>query len=737
MIDLKLQPPVLNDVLVPCTSNILNISFIHNSFVDIKNVKLIRAKIKTIVTNKILETLDSESFDLKNGNVNFILDAKKYEVGNYYKIQIAYIDENHIEGYYSTVATFKITVSPKAYIKGLRSSSLVTNPQLFEYYGIYEPSNEDASEIEYSYKFIINELENGKWKEFFNTGDLIHNNEYKYDLLSCPKRMDLEKDYTIQYQVRSINGIEIKTPKYKLSKTEYLNNPLLDDKFELNIHQDLIDIEYGRVKIDLNCPEEIKSKTYFGKYKIIRLDSEGGFLIFTAFSLQDSNPSGKNWIDYTVENGKEYWYYLIQYNSMGLQSKPLISNQTLKIGFESMYLYDGQKQLCIKFNPKVSSFKTVLQDSKTETLGNKYPYFFRNGVINYKEFPIEGLLTYELDIDNHFISMPHIETLRESTMASNNNNNNNYFNSTKKFFNEKQFKNNVLDWLNDGKIKLFRSPTEGNFLVRLMSVSLSPIDSIGRMLHSFQATAVEAEEINYNNFQKYKFLPSEEVQDYYIELNEQEEIKNINLLEETKLEGIIEYLYIETLMPHQKFIIVQEEKPQVVYTNYLNGTLELDNINISQISWEKMPGVLTAKIKKAKNIENEESIKIKPNLVQVPVQQFSKNTIRGYPGNILDLIYDKDYNEKLIYLRIFPQISGYGEDLWNYIPKEEIKQGTIEIKYRTKEGIEISQDISTDPITGMVEIRDKNIIQSITSIVIRSGIVLEIGYNKMLKQQEE
>jgi len=34
----------------------------------------------------------------------------------------------------------------------------------------------------------------------------------------------------------------------------------------------------------------------------------------------------------------------------------------------------------------------------------------------------------------------------------------------------------ALDWLNDGKPKLFRSPAEGNYLVRLMNASLTPND---------------------------------------------------------------------------------------------------------------------------------------------------------------------------------------------------------------------------------------------------------------------
>jgi hypothetical protein len=56
---------------------------------------------------------------------------------------------------------------------------------------------------------------------------------------------------------------------------------------------------------------------------------------------------------------------------------------------------------------------------------------------------------------------------------------------------ERRFKLAVLDWLNDGKVKLFKSPQEGNYIVRLMNVSMTPIDSLSRMLHNFSCQATE------------------------------------------------------------------------------------------------------------------------------------------------------------------------------------------------------------------------------------------------------
>jgi hypothetical protein len=73
---------------------------------------------------------------------------------------------------------------------------------------------------------------------------------------------------------------------------------------------------------------------------------------------------------------------------------------------------------------------------------------------------------------------------------------------------ESLFKNEVANWLNNGKVKFFKSPIEGSLLVRLMNVSLDPEDVLGRMLHTFNCTAYEIGELNYNNLIKYNFINS-------------------------------------------------------------------------------------------------------------------------------------------------------------------------------------------------------------------------------------
>jgi len=47
-----------------------------------------------------------------------------------------------------------------------------------------------------------------------------------------------------------------------------------------------------------------------------------------------------------------------------------MSTNYITVYFDDMFLFDGEKQLNIKFNPKVASFKTTMQGAKIETIGS-------------------------------------------------------------------------------------------------------------------------------------------------------------------------------------------------------------------------------------------------------------------------------------------------------------------------------------------------------------------------------
>ena len=206
-------------------------------------------------------------------------------------------------------------------------------------------------------------------------------------------------------------------------------------------------------------------------------------------------------VDYTAKQGVPYEYGICAFDNSGA-SQIYTSPTIITPDFEDMFLSDKNRQLSIRFNPKVSSFKRTIPEAKIDTLGNKYPFVFRNGDTNYHEFSISGLLSHLSDPDELFINAEQLNIgsedselsvlpVRRTALDGNN------------ITAERIFKTDVLDWLTNGEIKLLRTPTEGNFLVRLINVSLTPNDALGRMLHTFTATAYEVEECTAENLMKY------------------------------------------------------------------------------------------------------------------------------------------------------------------------------------------------------------------------------------------
>jgi hypothetical protein len=144
----------------------------------------------------------------------------------------------------------------------------------------------------------------------------------------------------------------------------------------------------------------------------------------------------------------------------------------------------------------------------------------RNSKVEYHEFPIAGLISYLQDEEELFMTNAELGVIAAEDLVRANSpaakidaqqidsdapvRTHNLLGYN--FAAERKFKNAVLDWLGNGKPKLFRSPGEGNFIVRLMNASLSPEDKVSRMIHNFSSTAYEIADYIYTNLKNYGFI---------------------------------------------------------------------------------------------------------------------------------------------------------------------------------------------------------------------------------------
>lgn len=244
-------------------------------------------------------------------------------------------------------------------------------------------------------------------------------------------------------------------------------------------------------------------------------------------------------IDFNLEHGHIYSYYLT-YKKAGAQF--FIHSLEYFVEFEDIFLCDATHILRLPYNPKVTGYKTTLQQSKTDTLGGEYPMFFKNGKMGYKEFSVSALASYTMDSCLYFINGlegRQYDALKYQLLNGYRNANQNpftiersvrlaleqyltqisfdighvnlmnipHFTPTKQLtsynmYMERLFKQGVLDWLNNGEFKLFKSAAEGNYFIRILNVTTAPEDRLGRMLWTFTIQVVEAMEYNAENAQK-------------------------------------------------------------------------------------------------------------------------------------------------------------------------------------------------------------------------------------------
>lgn len=500
----KLYPPYLEGTIPAFYGNSITVPFAMNRAVGKNEIRGFSLLIKSIQTgNQLGKELKAFKYDLENGiatfNLNSDLNPINCLVGQSYKFQLAYIGDGGSIGYYSTVAIAKYTEPPTIEIKNLIKHSL--NKHIYNYIGEYK--TKDITEKMYSCRFKVYDQNKNI---IADTGEIIHNSlndevpkveedgrwyraSEQFDLI---QELDAGKNYYIQFLVKTIGLMELDTGLYQIVQGEPI--PPLPE------HTIVVDasLNYDNGYIDINM-KHFNNSLMTGKYVLSRASSKDNFKSWNEIMRFTLNRETKKeiWKDFTIEQGVQYKYAVFMVDKNNRYSTKSVSNIVLA-DFEDMFLFDGDRQLKIRFDPNVSSFKNTILESKTDTIGGKHPYIFRNGHVNYKEFAVSGLLSHLTDTDGYFEVALAQTKYNDNTLAYGAGLYNTQLNA-ENFAMERDFKLEALDWLTNGKPKLFRSPAEGNYIIRLTDVSLSPVDSLGRMLHSFSGTAYEIKEYTHKN----------------------------------------------------------------------------------------------------------------------------------------------------------------------------------------------------------------------------------------------
>ena len=208
--------------------------------------------------------------------------------------------------------------------------------------------------------------------------------------------------------------------------------------------------------------------------------------------------------DFTVESGNLYKYEITYVSPTAISGHThftIVEGPAMTI-FDHAFLNGEGTQLCVKFNPNVGSYQVNLVDNVVTTIGGKYPYISRNGDMYYRSFSLSGTIAYEMDEQHQFSSRSSIYgdwiQVYGSYFV------NHYLNQRNDRVTQRKFRELVMEYLYNDTPKLFRSTPEGNILVRLTNVSLTPNNQLGRMIYDFSCTATEIGEPSIENCKMYK-----------------------------------------------------------------------------------------------------------------------------------------------------------------------------------------------------------------------------------------
>ena len=327
-----------------------------------------------------------------------------------------------------------------------------------------------------------------------------------------------EFSYIIPYNFNNDEDV-VSTTQYLL-KVQTITNNLYEKTFNFsfilndnNIDKlnatitTSVDNKAGAAVVHIQSQEQIGSINE--NLVIRRTSSKTNFKYWqdVYITLPQSNTSlDITWKDFTVEPGVWYQYAAYLRNSHGFKTSEVVCDQNnwVMINPEDIFLTTKNYQLKLRFDPQISNFSHVVSESLTTTLGSKYPFIRRNGNVNYRSFSLSGTISAFIDLRQNLMKASYQDLYSKDILRKQKDyNNQNHITFYKDYINERNFREKVLQFLYDNNVKLFRSAPQGNILVKLMNISLTPNNTLGRLIYSFSCTANEVDQCTFENYNRY------------------------------------------------------------------------------------------------------------------------------------------------------------------------------------------------------------------------------------------
>ena len=274
------------------------------------------------------------------------------------------------------------------------------------------------------------------------------------------------------------------------------------------------DPDQGRIGLDITDSFPLPTDYII----ITRTSNRSDFTKYDEIAVLTSEDIDNPFYDSSIESGVWYSYAIQKYNDgtyYGVYEKKVIDEvdptiekiDPIMIIYEDVFLNSQGKQLKLRYDSRLTSYKRVTMENKTEPLGSIYPFVRKNSATNYKQFSLNGLITFHTDESEIFITEKELYGGQEAVTKYHNYNIEDRIHEYNDYIKEREFREKVLDFLYSGKVFLLRTITEGLILVRLTDINVTPNQSLNNYICNFTATVTEIGECTPENYYKYKVFP--------------------------------------------------------------------------------------------------------------------------------------------------------------------------------------------------------------------------------------
>ena len=462
--------------------------------------------------------IELSSTDLNTGafepNVTYKVQIRFSDTATNYKTIADFAaDLNHFSEW-STVCLIRGIIRPKIKVVGIDDETESGQSQEIEnvlssvdsiFVISYTPGDSEETLRNWRVEILDlqdNVLADSGWKVYNSYDNIITETGGSVSFEAVlPYQLSNEHDYQLRVTIETKNRYqEVKTLKFSVSTNA-------EDQLPGSIDVDIIEEDgYARIMLTSAGATLIKNLT------LRRSSSLSNFTVWEDIANTTIINAPLNWTyyDFTIESGVWYQYGIQTRDAYGRRGILKLSDRVMG-EFEDAFLLEGgqtleqTQQLKLRYNFNISNFVRTVAESKTDTIGSQYPFVRRNGNMYYREIQCTGLITAYMDNSNLFTNADKLyhnyreryQEIREAVELVANDYDYTY---------EREFRRAVEAFLYDGKIKLFKSLQEGNILVKVMNVSMTPKQELGRLIYDFSATLVEVDEASFENLEKYGFI---------------------------------------------------------------------------------------------------------------------------------------------------------------------------------------------------------------------------------------